>query len=95
MTIEDIRLALRITVEDYDAELTALAEAGLADLAMAGITGTETLADLDAVTAQAVKTYCRQHFGQPDDYERLERAYNIQKAQLMHATGHTDWGEAT
>lgn len=92
MTIEDIRLALRITVEDYDAELTALAEAGMADLGMAGISGADSLADLDAVTAQAVKTYVRLHFGQPDDYERLERSYNIQKSQLMHATGHTDWG---
>jgi acyl CoA:acetate/3-ketoacid CoA transferase alpha subunit len=93
MTIGDLRKALRITVTDYDDELTALAEAGLQDLAMAGITGTDDLGSLDAVTAQAVKTYVRLHFGRPEDYERLERSYSIQKAQLKTATGHTDWGD--
>lgn len=93
MTIADLRTTLRITVTDYDAELLALADAALQDLAMAGITGTEDLNSLDAVTAQAVRTYVRMHFGQPADYERLERSYSVQKAQLMSATGHTDWGD--
>lgn len=93
MTIGDLRKALRITVTDYDDELTALAEAGMQDLAMAGITGADSMDSLDAVTAQAVKTYVRMNFGRPEDYERLERAFAIQKSQLKTATGHTDWGE--
>lgn len=94
MTIADIRLALRLTVTDYDAELTDLAAAGMADLGMAGITGTTDLASLDAVTAMAVKTYVCLHFGQPDNYDQLERSYEQQKKQLKMATGHTDWGSA-
>ena len=94
MTISDLRLTLRLTVEDYDAELQALADSALADLAMAGITSASTtLASLtDPAVSQAVKTYVRMNFGSPDDYDRLEKSYAIQKGQLMHATGHTDWG---
>lgn len=95
MTISDLRLTLRLTVEDYDAELQALAESALADLAMAGVTSAST--DLASLTnpsvIQAVKTYVRMSFGSPDDYDRLQRSYETQKGQLMHATGHTDWGD--
>ena len=94
MTIADIRLALRLTVEDYDAELLRLAAAGMADLTMAGITGATALDGLDAVTGMAVLTYIRMHFGQPEDYDRLARSYEAQKMQLKLATGHTDWGDA-
>lgn len=94
MTMQELRAALRLTVEDYDLELSALAQAGMADLGMAGITGCERLEDLDPVTAQAVKTYVRMNFGSPDDYDRLARSYETQKAQLKLASGHTDWGDA-
>ena len=93
MTIYDLRTALRLTVEDYDLEILALAQAGMADLAMAGVTGCTDMSALDDVTAQAVKTYVRAHFGSPDDYDRLKAAFDEQKAQLMTATGHTDWGD--
>lgn len=96
MDMAEIRLALRVTVQDYDSELSALADAALADLAMAGITSAAcTLANLDdALVGQAVKTYIRAHFGSPSDYDRLSASYDVQKSQLMHATGHTDWGRA-
>lgn len=95
MTLSEIRLALRITVGDYDTELEALAAAALADLSIAGIVSADTtLAALtDPLVGQAVKTYIRAHFGSPADYDRLAQSYGVQKAQLMHATGHTDWGE--
>jgi hypothetical protein len=33
-------------------------------------------------------------FGLPEDYDRLKRSYDEQKAQLSNATGYTDWGDA-
>lgn len=93
MTITDLRRALRLTVEDYDLEILALAQSAMADLAMAGITGCTDLSALDDITAMAVTTYVRAHFGSPDDYDRLSQSFETQKSQLMHATGHTDWGD--
>ena len=39
---------------------------------------------------RAVVTYCKVHFGEPDQYDRLKAAYDEQKAQLMTAYGYTD-----
>lgn len=47
----------------------------------------------DALAMRAIFTYVRMHFGSPDDWERVRESYNIQKTQLMHATGYTDYGE--
>ena len=59
---------------------------------------TETWTDnstiTDQLTIQAIKTYVRQHFGQPSDYDRVKASYDEQKAQLMASTGHTVWGDA-
>lgn len=46
---------------------------------------------LDAIVTKAVITYCKMSFGLPEDYERLKRSYDEQKAQLSNATGYTDW----
>jgi acyl CoA:acetate/3-ketoacid CoA transferase alpha subunit len=92
MTVDEIKLALRVTSEVYEPEIRALAMAGIADLQIAGITAASSLEDLtDPLECQAVKTYVRAHFGSPADYDRLAASYETQKAQLMHATGHTTW----
>ena len=49
----------------------------------------------DCLVIRAILTYVRMHFGSPADYDRLAESYGIQKAQLMHATGYTDYGEET
>lgn len=87
--LNKVKAALRLTVNDYDAELTemisaALADLGISDIDHALLVNTST----DALITMAVITYCRIHFGTPDDYERLERAYKEQKAQLISATGY-------
>lgn len=87
--LDKVKLALRITTTAFDNELNDLIAAALADLGLAGVT---TLKETDSLIIRAVTTYCRVHFGQPDDYERLKASYDEQKAQLMMATGYTDWG---
>lgn len=78
------KIALRITVDAYDTEITALINAALADLGIVGIEKSYT----DALIVQAVKTYVRMNFGSPSDYDRLKRAYDEQKAQMQSATGY-------
>ena len=51
-----------------------------------------TTSTTDDVIIQAVITYCKMNFGLPEDYDRLKRSYDEQKAQLGTATNYTDWG---
>lgn len=90
--LERVKLALRITTDAFDAEITDLIAAALKDLGIAGVTNEDTD---DALIRQAVITYCRTHFGEPDEYDRLKASYDEQKAQLQTATGYTDWLEVT
>lgn len=88
--LSSVKLAMRITTDSFDSELTDLIDAALADLGIAGITNQDTA---DPLVRRAVITFCRMMFGQPDDYDRLRASYWEQKAQLGMATGYTDWGE--
>lgn len=90
--LNSIKLALRITTDAFNAELTDLYNAALLDLGIAGVTNDDIN---DPLILRAVITYCKLHFGQPDDYDRLKRSYDEQKAQLATATGYTTWTEAT
>lgn len=85
------KMALRITTTSFDTEITSLLNAALLDL---GVAGVEVPTKANALIQQACITYVRIHFGQPDDYDRLKRSYDEQKAQLATCTGYTDWGLA-
>lgn len=89
--LQAVKLALRITTEAFDSELNDLIEAGLIDLKQAGVSNVDTT---DPMIKRAVITFCKLNFGQPDDYDRLKKAYDEQKAQLGMATGYTTWTEA-
>ncbi len=94
--LEIVKTALRITTDKFDTEIQQYIDAAFADLGIAGIKDPDTTAkpedgSTDALIKMAVITYCRLHFGAPDDYARLERSYNEQKAQLQTATGYTTW----
>lgn len=86
------KLALRITTNAFDAELNDLINAGLKDLGIAGVTEDDTD---DELIRMAVITYCKLHFGEPDQYDRLKASYDEQKAQLGMATGYTTWTDQT
>ena len=87
--LDKVKLALRISTDAYDSELTDLISAAETDL---GIAGVAIPAPIDAIVTKAVITYCKMSFGLPEDYDRLKRSYDEQKAQLSNASGYTDWG---
>lgn len=86
--LEAVKLALRISTTAFDAELNNLISSARLDLGVAGVIVPN---ELDALVKTAIITYCRMHFGQPDDYDRLKKSYDEQKAQLATCTGYTDW----
>lgn len=86
--LDDAKIALRVTTTYYNGEITDLIESAKLDL---GIAGVELPSTLDELCERAIITYVKCHFGIPEDYDRLKRSYDEQKAQLMTATGYTDW----
>lgn len=87
-----VKTALRITTTEFNAELTHLIDAGLIDLGFGGLSNEISLETADPVVTQAIITYVKMNFGLPEDYDRLKRSYDEQKAQLGMATGYTNWG---
>lgn len=86
--LEKVKMALRITTDAYDDELTDLIESAKLDLGVAGV-----ISDgVDELLERAIITYCKCNFGLPEDADRLKRSYDEQKAQLSNATGYTEWG---
>lgn len=83
------KLAARITTDAFDDQVRMLLDAALLDM---GVAGVEVPECMDALVSQAAITYFLMHFGQPDEYDRLKRSYDEQKAQLATCTGYTDWG---
>lgn len=91
--LNKVKAALRITVNNYNDELLDLIDAAELDL---GIAGVEIPSSLDAICQRAIITYCKVHFSALSDgeYARLKASYDEQKAQLVTATGYTNWGDA-
>lgn len=90
--LDDVKLALRLTTDAYNDELTNLINSGLADLGVAGVH--KDVGTADALIKTAVITYCKIHFGSPTDFDRLQRSYDEQKGQLATCTGYTNWGDS-
>jgi hypothetical protein len=86
--LEKVKMALRITTDALNDELNDLILSAQLDLGVAGVVVPETM---DALVTRAIITYCKMHFGLPEDADRLKRSYDEQKAQLVTCTGYTDW----
>ena len=97
MLVDKVKVALRIAVNDYDAEIQDLIDAGLKDLGITDIrTALLTEEDTEPLIERAVVTYCKMNFGYlaVDQYQKFKASYDEQKAQLLMSSSYTDWGEA-
>ena len=88
--IDTCKTALRVATTAYDAEITEYIEAAKLDLGIAGVETTVA----DSLINTAILTYVRMRFGAPANYDKLKAAYDEQKAQMMMATGYTNWGDS-
>lgn len=94
--LEKVKLALNISENIYDTELTTWIRAAIADLNIAGVEGTTVTADsTDDLVIAAVVTYCGRQFelmhGSMDRSNQYKKSYDEQKAQFGMATGYTNW----
>lgn len=93
--IDDVKMALRVTTNAYDAELKDLIEAAKLDLQIAGVLASVTVSTetMDKAVSTAIKTYCKLNFGTPNpaNFDYLKKSYDEQKAQLSNASGYTDF----
>ena len=78
--VEEMLHALRISnTEASSAEVEDLISAAVADL---GRQGVKTIDLDDALTKQAVKLYCKAHYGYDKDTERFDAAYTALSAGM-------------
>lgn len=84
------KLAVRVTTNAYDSEISDLLLAAFMDM---GVAGVEVPVDADPLITQAAITYVKMRFGSPDEYASLKQSYDEQKAQLATCTGYTEWGD--
>lgn len=88
--MDRIKTALRTTTTDeaLEQEITDIVNAFVIDAGIAGVSNQ----DLDdPLVWMAAVTFVRLKFGSPDEYDRLKRSYDEQKAQMSMATGYTEW----
>lgn len=74
-----VKLAMRISTNAFDSEIIDMIDSAKADL---GIVATSTIDETDPLILQAIITYCKLNFGEPDNWDRLKKSYDEQKAQF-------------
>ena len=94
--LDRVKLALLISDNDFDTELTGLINAACKDLGIGGVEGlTVTTSTNDAIIIRAIITYCGYQFelmhGSLDRSNAFKKSYDEQKAQLGMSTGYTVW----
>ncbi len=88
--LEKVKMSLRITTDAFDDELQNLIAAAFLDIGITDVNPT-SLECPDALVSLAVITYCKMHFGAPEEYDRLEKSYWEQKAQLLMSSSYTNF----
>ena len=94
--LDRVKLALLISGDDFDSELTDMINAAAKDLGIAGVDALVISTDTDdALIIRAIITYCGSQFeimhGSLDRSAAYKKSYDEQKAQMGMASGYTTW----
>lgn len=77
--LDDIKKSLHITNAANDEDISGAIAACKIDL---GVAGVAVVSDTDALTAQAIKLYCREYFNYQGEGERWGKAYTALKNSM-------------
>lgn len=94
--LDKVKLALLISGNDFDSELTDMINAAFIDLNLGDVSEDATvITTTDAAIIRAVCTYCGYQFelmhGSIERSNAFKKSYDEQKSQLGMATGYTEW----
>ena len=95
--LDKVKLALLITSNTFDTELTELISAAVVDLNIAGVDNETvvTTEPTDALVSRAIVAFCAYNFelmhGEESRSDKFKKVYDEQKAQLSMATNYTTW----
>lgn len=97
--LEKVKLALLISTNDFDSELTDLIGAAFIDLNIGDVDPERTVSTTtDPAIIRAVCCYCGYQFellhGSIERSNAFKKSYDEQKAQMGMASGYTVWSEA-
>ena len=81
--IDDVKLSLRIRNVAYDKEIEDLIDICKADLTIAGV---QVVDEIEPLTAQAIKLYCKGNFGYDENSEKFQQAYESLKIVMALAS---------
>ena len=95
--LDRVKLALLISTNDFDSELTDLIGAAFIDLNIGDIDPNKTESTTtDPAIIRAVCCYCGYQFellhGSLERSQAFKKSYDEQKAQMSMASGYTVWG---
>lgn len=95
--LDKVKLALLITSNAFDTELTELISAAVIDLNIAGVDNETvvTTEPTNALVSRAIIAFCAYNFelmhGEESRSDKFKKVYDEQKAQLSMATNYTTW----
>jgi len=88
--IDDVKLSLRVSVPDFDAEIQDLIDSAKADLQLSGVVSPD---ETDPLIKRAITVYCKAHFGYDNpEADRFQRSYDLLKMHLALSTDYTGGG---
>lgn len=86
--LDDVKLALRISTTDFDAEITGLIEAAKIDLKISGVNKIE---ETDPLIQRAITIYVKSHFGYDNpEAERFDVSYVNLKQHLSMSSDYNE-----
>lgn len=84
--LEKVKLALRVSSDAFDTEITDLIASAKLDLGISGVLNT---ADTDKLVAQAIILYCKAYFSiDSPNSEQYLKAYTSLKTHMSLAKGY-------